>query len=89
MTTDKKLPEGFDWQAFTPENSPKTPMDVMADPLHKDLSTANIATGDMAYDFSSVIYDFSDGTEKTTGQFFHLSEAVKAKPVALVFGSYT
>lgn len=89
MATDKKVPEGFDWRAFTPEDSPKTPIDVMADPVHKDLASADIAVGDIAYDFSSVIYDFSDGTEINTGQFFHLSEAVKAKPVALIFGSYT
>jgi len=32
--SNKKLPEGFDWKAFTPEDSPKTPMEVLADPQH-------------------------------------------------------
>jgi hypothetical protein len=84
-----KLPEGFDWKSFTPEDSPKTPMDVMADPKHKDLGTPNIAQGDDCYDFSSKIYDYSDGTEKDTGKMFHLAEVAKVKPVALIFGSYT
>jgi hypothetical protein len=84
-----KLPQDFDWQAITPEDSPKTPMDVMADPRHQDLATATLSKGDPAYDFKSKIYDYSDGTEQDTGQVFHLAEVAKEKPVALIFGSYT
>ena len=38
----RKLPDGFDWRAFTPDDSPLTPMDVMADPRHQDLQTATV-----------------------------------------------
>jgi len=84
-----KLPEGFDWRAFTPEDSPKTPMDILGDPTHERLATAELQEGDEAYDFTSAIYDFSDGTEKATGQHFQLAEVAREKPVALIFGSYT
>ena len=85
----KKLPEGFDWRAFTPEDSPKTPMDVMADPQHQALATASVSAGGQAYDFSSPIYDFSNGQKVITGRAFNLFEAARKKPVALIFGSYT
>jgi hypothetical protein len=83
------LPQGFDWRAFTPEDSPRTPMDVMADPVTQDLATAKLATGDAAADFELPVYDFSDGTERATGATFRLSEAARQRPVALIFGSYT
>jgi hypothetical protein len=89
MAESPKMPEGFDWRQFTPEDSPKTPMDVTADPKWQDLGTANLAAGDDAYDFTSAIYDFSDGTEKATGKHFHLADVAREKPVALIFGSYT
>ncbi len=89
MNEDKALPPGFDWQSFTPEDSPKTPMDVMADPVHQDLSTPDLAEGDVAYNIRSPIYDYSDGTEKITGDIFDLTAITKEKPVALIFGSYT
>ena len=85
----KKLPEGFDWRAFTPEDSPKTPMDVMADPRHQALASASVSTGERAYDFSSPVYDFSNGQKVITGRAFNLLEAAREKPVALIFGSYT
>ncbi len=85
----RKLPEGFDWRAITPEDSPKTPMDIMADPKHQQLATPDVSEGDMAYDFQSKIYDYSDGTEKDTGRIFSLLEVSQEKPVALIFGSYT
>ena len=88
MTKDK-LPEGFDWQAFTPEDSPKTPMDLFADPTHQDLSTANLKPGDAAFDFNLPMYDFSTGQKIATGQSFNLAERTKKQPVALIFGSYT
>ena len=84
-----KLPEGFDWRAFTPEDSPKTPMDIMADPEHRRLGNAEVEQGGPAYDFSSEIYDFSEGHKVATGQHFNLLTAAREKPVALVFGSYT
>ena len=87
--TERKLPEGFDWRAITPEDSPKTPLDIWAEPRHQDLGTAILAEGDDAYDFSSRIYDYSDGIEKDSGNMFHLAEVAKEKPVALIFGSYT
>ncbi len=84
-----KLPEGFDWRAITPADSPKTPLDVIGDPLHVRLATADLRVGDDAYDFTSPVYDFSDGTERATGSHFHLADVARAKPVALIFGSYT
>ncbi len=89
MAEDKLSSGEFDWRSFTPEDSPRTPMDVMADPKARDLATPNLSEGDVAYDFKSTIYDFSDGTEKSTGEMFHLSAMAREKPVALVFGSYT
>ncbi len=89
MTEEKSIPPEFDWQAITPDNSPKTPMDIMADPVHQSLSTADLSEGDTAYNIHSPIYDFSDGTEKATGKIFDLAEVAKEKPVALIFGSYT
>ena len=89
MSERRKLPEGFDWKAITPDDSPKTPMDVMAEPGHQDLATPKLVEGDDCYDFKSRIYDYSDGTEVDTGRNFHLLEVSKEKPVALIFGSYT
>jgi hypothetical protein len=84
-----QLPDDFDWKAFTPDDSPLTPMDVMADARHQQLSTPDLVRGDPAYDFTSPIYDFSDGTEVATGDEFNLVTAAREKPVALIFGSYT
>ena len=81
--------KGLDWKSFTPEDSPKTPMDVMADPAVRDLATAKVSTGDPAPDFELPVLNFSDGTEKATGETFCLSKAAAERPVALVFGSYT
>lgn len=87
MTQENK--GGLDWKAFTPEDSPKTPMDLHADPIHQALSTAQVQTGGPAHDFSGPIYDFSNGHKVITGRGFNLLEAAKEKPVALIFGSYT
>ena len=89
MAETMKLPEGFDWRSVTPEDSPKTPMDVMADPTHTRLATATVRAGEDAYDFTRPIYDFSDGIEHATGEIFHLAEVARQKPVAMIFGSYT
>ncbi len=80
---------GFDWRAITPEDSPKTPMEIMADPKHEALSTPEVSPGGAAFDFSTPIYDFSAGQQIITGQRFNLLEAAREKPVALIFGSYT
>jgi hypothetical protein len=85
---DGNMPD-FDWRAITPEDSPKTPMDMWAEPQHQDLSTAKLSVGDRAFNFSRELYDFCDGTEVRTGGSFDLLEAVREKPVALIFGSYT
>ena len=92
QTDDKEADDkvsGFDWQAFTPKDSPKTPMDLRSDPAHQALSTPEVAEGGAAHDFSSAIYDFSNGQKVITGRRFNLFEAAREKPVALIFGSYT
>ena len=89
MSEQDKLPEGFDWKAFTPDDSPKTPMDMFADPKAQDLSSAKLTLGDTAFDFARPIYDFSSGQKVETGQIFELLDRAKEKPVALIFGSYT
>jgi hypothetical protein len=81
--------KSIDWRAFTPDDSPMTPVDVMADPVHKDLATAEVAVGEPAFDFELPVYDFSDGMERATGASLRLSDAAGERPVALIFGSYT
>ena len=90
MSDDSKhLPDDFDWKALTPDDSPKGLPDVMADPVHQDLSTAKLEEGDPAHDFELPLSDYSDGTGRPTGQTFHLMKAAAERPVALIFGSYT
>jgi hypothetical protein len=85
----QKLPEGVDWKAFTPDDSPMSPTDLFADPVHQDLARAKLGEGDLAFDFELPVYDFSDGTRRETGKTLHLLEAARERPVALIFGSYT
>ena len=85
---DDKSPNEF-WRAFTPEDSPKTPMDVINDPVHRDLATAKLVVGDAAYDFERPLCDFSEGVERATEKSFHLAAVAEKRPVALIFGSYT
>ena len=84
-----ELPDNFDWQAFTPADSPKTPMDIMADPQHQRLATAEVSAGGPAYGFSAPVYDFSTGARVATGDVFNLLDSARVQPVALIFGSYT
>ncbi len=77
------------WRAFTPDDSPKTPEDTLNDPAIRDLATPKLAVGDPAYDFDLAVFDFSDGSKQTTDRRFCLSERSAARPVALIFGSYT
>jgi hypothetical protein len=79
----------MDWRVMTPEDSPKGLPDVYADPRLADLRTPNLAPGDPAFDFELPVYDFSRGTKQSTGETMRLSKASRARPVALVFGSYT
>jgi hypothetical protein len=89
MSGESKLPAGLDWKAFTPEDSPITPPELMADPAVQDLSTAKLAVGDPAFDFDLPIYDFSSGVRVETGRAFSLARVAAERPVALIFGSYT
>ena len=89
MATEYESRTKFDWKAMTPEDSPKTPMDLARDPEMRDLATASLAEGDLAFDFELPVYDFSDGTERLTGETFSLLEVARDRPVALIFGSYT
>lgn len=85
-------PEGevkFDWRSFTPEDSPKTPVDLVRDPAMRDLATPKLVEGDVAFGFNLPLFDFSDGVEKITGESFDLLRTALERPVALVFGSYT
>ena len=79
----------FDWKSFTPDDSPKTPVDLMNDPGHRDLAMPDCEPGDVAPDFELPLFDFSDGTRVETGQTMRLSERAAHRPVALLFGSYT
>ena len=80
---------GFDWREFTPDDSPLTPIELKDDLQVQDLSTAKLAVGDSARGFARPVYDFSDGTRRTTGAEFDLLAEAAEKPVALIFGSYT
>lgn len=87
--SEHKLPEGLDWRAFTPDDSPRTPIETLADPELQNLSTPKLVEGDPAFDFDLPVADFGDGTERETGRRFQLQVEAAAKPVALIFGSYT
>lgn len=89
MTDDVQGEIKFDWRSFTPDDSPKTPVDLRRDPTMRDLSTADLGVGDMAHDFKLQVFDFASGTERATGDTFHLFEVARDRPVALIFGSYT
>ena len=64
------------------------------DPAHEDFATEDLATPDVepggpAFDFEGPVFDFSDGSERATGERMRLSDVAADRPVALVFGSYT
>jgi hypothetical protein len=73
----------------TPADSPLTLKTLMGREDYRDLSTAKLSVGDVAFDFELPRYDFSDGTAVATGATVQLSEFRSSKPVALIFGSYT
>ena len=89
MSEQKAPPQVSGWEAFTPADSPKTPLDVMADEAMMALATPKVEPAGPAYDFSSKVYDFATGRQQDTGRVFNLLEAAREKPVALIFGSYT
>ena len=84
-----KLPEGFDWRAITPEDSPMTPMDMMENPRNQRLMTARLKEQEPAFFFTRPLFDYSRGTRIETGKTFDLAAVSAEKPVVLIFGSYT
>ena len=84
-----KLPTDFDWKSITPSDSPRTPIDIMADPRFQRLGTPELTRGDQAFGFRRPLYDFSSGQQVATGDTFDLLERATEKPIALIFGSYT
>lgn len=89
MSEEPKLPPNFDWRTITPEDSPKTLPELLADPAVQDLGKAKLAVGDPAFDFSLPVYDFATGARVETQHEFSLHAAAAKQPVALIFGSYT
>ncbi len=89
MATEQEPQLNFNWRSITPEDSPRTPLDTMKDPVLRDLATPKLSVGDPAFDIELPTYDFSDGSERLTDETFHLSEIARNQPVALIFGSYT
>jgi hypothetical protein len=73
----------------TPDDSPLTLKTLLSHEDYRDLSTAKLAVGDVAFDFELPRYDFSGATAVATGATVQLSEFRSLKPVALIFGSYT
>ena len=84
-----KPPTEFDWRSITPSDSPRTPIDIMADPTFQRLATPELKPGDQAFGFRCPLYDFSSGQQVATGDTFDLLERATDKPIALIFGSYT
>lgn len=75
--------------SFTPADSPRTLEDYMASETRRDLSTPDVAVGQIAADFTLPVYDFSSGSREVTGETIHLLGVATNEPVALIFGSYT
>jgi hypothetical protein len=68
-------------EGMAPKDSPLTFEDVMASPDYRDLMTPAVSEGDLAPDFDLKRLD--------GGGSVRLSSLLEARPVALVFGSYT
>ena len=73
----------------TPDDSPLTLKTLTSREDYRDLSTAKLSVGDVAFDFKLPRHDFSERTAVATGATVQLSEFRSSKPVALIFGSYT
>ena len=65
----------------TPADSPLTMQDVITSPLYRGLSTAKLCVGGPAQPFTL--------PRLATGDTVSLESFRGAKPVALIFGSYT
>ena len=74
--------------AITAPDSPLSLQDVSASALYRALSTATVAVGEAAPDFELPSFDCRTGVLEPTGDTVRLS-ALRGRPVALVFGSYT
>jgi hypothetical protein len=68
-------------RANAPADSPLTLQDVLASEDYRNLMTATVAVGDLAPDFEL--------PPLGGGAAVRLSSLLAARPVALVFGSYT
>jgi hypothetical protein len=68
-------------RGLAPRDSPRNLQDVLADPAYRDLARPKVARGEPAPDFELPLVD-GGGTAR-------LSELLRERPVALVFGSYT
>jgi hypothetical protein len=66
---------------LAPKDSPLTLQDVLANPEYRDLTRPKVSEGDVAPDFELTRID--------GGGTIQLSELLRERPVALVFGSYT
>ena len=71
----------------TPPDSPLTLEDVMSSAAYRRLMTPILATGDAAFPFDLPLLDAE--THRRSGARIRLAEFAGARPVALVFGSYT
>ena len=70
----------------TPLDSPLAMTDVMESPRYRDLWTARLAPGDPAFDFELPLLDDAG---RPAPESVRLSSFAGARPVALIFGSYT
>ena len=71
----------------TPADSPLTMEDVLASPVYRELMTPELAPGDTAFPFELPLLE--PGSQARTGETVRLADFAGARPVALVFGSYT
>ena len=71
----------------TPDDSPLRLEDVMSSQRYRDLMTAKLAPGDLAFDFELPL--LTDDGPAPTDERVRLSSFTGDRPVALVFGSYT
>ncbi len=71
----------------TPPDSPLALHDVMGSPAYQALMTPALAVGDPALPFDLPLLD--PETHRPSGSRVRLAEHAGARPVALVFGSYT
>jgi hypothetical protein len=75
-------------EPMTPADSPMTLHEVVASEQYRDLSTAKLKTGDLAFPF--VLPKLAGyGKAPETGEMVALIDYAGVRPVALIFGSYT